>query len=119
MVRGRSKEYRTLLATSVFCLAPPGTNNVGWGRRLSLAALYGTSVPVCQCASVPVCQCASAPVRQCASVPVCQCASAPVCQCARAPNPRGCWGFSKRCVAWHLRKGDTKRGLRRGDTLKP
>lgn len=38
-------DYRQRFASSVFCLAPPGKGNDGWGRRMSLAALYGC-IPV-------------------------------------------------------------------------
>ncbi|KAK3283854.1 hypothetical protein CYMTET_8466, partial [Cymbomonas tetramitiformis] len=34
------RDYKQRMAESVFCLAPPGTGGDGWGRRMTLGALY-------------------------------------------------------------------------------
>eukprot|EP00854_Cymbomonas_tetramitiformis_P015286 gene15286-18085_t len=39
------RDYKQRMAESVFCLAPPGTGGDGWGRRMTLGALYGC-IPV-------------------------------------------------------------------------
>ncbi|KAK3253646.1 hypothetical protein CYMTET_37107 [Cymbomonas tetramitiformis] len=45
IINGRVKDYNARMASSVFCLAPPGTDGRGWGRRTTLAALHGC-IPV-------------------------------------------------------------------------